>query len=359
MKLFRSILNASARLRAQRVSKTTKVTRSREVRPAFESLENRFLPSGCNIISGHVFFDVNNNGIREQGEQTLANVPIELRNAQNIVVGATTTDSNGYYEFEHDATINTAQQTITKTLTFPETQTNFSLSGLVGKFDPELGELVSVEITNSGSITSDIRVENTSASSPSTINGTVSGKLTLTGPNGLSLQTNLSQNAGTYNATTYDGQLDFNGTSGKDFGNKTANGSQSIVLTGAGMSAFIGTGSVQLTESAEVSSSASGGGNLLVGVTSTGIANVTVIYKYIPSNCLKPGEYKIIKTADPAGYFDGKESRNGTVLGNPPGFSVIPLTLGEIDLPNNDFGQIRGSSISGFVYGDMSQGGIQ
>ena len=58
---------------------------------------------------------------------------------------------------------------------------------------------------------------------------------------------------------------------------------------------------------------------MLVGVTSTGVAVVTVVYRYIPNNCLKPGSYTIIKTGDPIGFIDGKESRNGTVLGNPPG----------------------------------------
>src|SRR5262249_1902315 len=151
------------------------------------------------------------------------------------------------------------------------------------------------------------------------------------GPNGLSIQTNLSQNAGNYPASTYDGTLDFGGTSGKNFGNQTANGSQGQTLTGNDMSAFIGTGSVQLTETAEAASTATGGGNLQVSVTSSATAQVTVVYNYIPSNCLKPGTYTIYQLSDPPGYFDGKESSNGTVLNNPPGVSVIPLTLSGAD----------------------------
>src|SRR5262249_39988717 len=149
---------------------------------------------------------------------------IELLNAGNTIVGTTVTDANGFYQFSEDDTVSTAVQSVTKTLTFPAAQTDYSISGLIGQFDPSLGTLQSVTITNSGCITSDLRVENTSTNSPSVITGTVSGNLTLTGPNGLSIQTNLSQYAGSYSATSFDGQLDFAGTSGDDFGSKTANG---------------------------------------------------------------------------------------------------------------------------------------
>ena len=42
----------------------------------------------------------------------------------------------------------------------------------------------------------------------------------------------ISQYAGTVNAQSYDGTLDFTGPSGSDFGEKTADGSNNIVLTG-------------------------------------------------------------------------------------------------------------------------------
>ena len=130
------------------------------------------------------------------------------------------------------------------------------------------------------------------------------------------------------------------------------------MLTGSAMAAFIGTGNVQLTETAQASSTATGGGNLLVGVTSTGQSQITVVYTYTPSVALKPGPYTVIKTADPPTYFDGKDSRNGVVLGNPPGVSVIPLTLTDGNMPNNDFGELQPSSLSGYVYGDIGQGGF-
>jgi len=327
MNPFRSAADRQPPLgKSRRFSKAPASQPRRGQRLELEALEDRFLPAGA-IISGFVFNDLNNNGLMETGEPPIANSTIELRNAQNVVVGTATTDANGHYQFDHDATVSTAVQTITKTFTIPATATNFSLAGAIDKFDPALGNLIEVDVVNAGAITSDIRVENTSTSSPSTIQATVAGHLTLTGPGGLTVETDLSQNAGSFGASIYDGHLDFGGTSGKDFGNSAANGTESLVLTGAAMNVFVGTGTIALTETAEASSTASGGGNLLVGVTSTASAQVTVTYKYIADNSLKPGNYTLIQTTEPPGFFDGKESRNGVVLPNPPGTDIIPLTV--------------------------------
>ena len=50
-------------------------------------------------LSGHVFEDVNDNGVREQGELGIAAVTVRLFDAGGIEVDATVTDANGYYEF--------------------------------------------------------------------------------------------------------------------------------------------------------------------------------------------------------------------------------------------------------------------
>src|SRR5262245_55798940 len=335
-----------------------KANNTRKASLRIEALEDRALPS-CSVISGYVFQDANNNGIFDAGELPVANSPIELRNAQNVVVGTTTTDASGFYSFDHDATVNTAATTITKTLTFPPTQTNFSLSGLIDQFDPSLGQLTSIDITHDGSITSAISVENTSTKSASTINGTVSGNLTLTGPNGLTLGLNLSANAGSFSALTYDGQIDFGGTSGKALAAKTASGTKTITLTGADMQAFLGTGTVSFTEEGQATSTANGGGNVLVQIESSGTGKLTVVYHYIPDNCLDAGNYTIRELQDPAGFMDGKESRGGQMLNNPPGVSVIPVTLAGADLTHNDFGELKPTSLSGFVYHDINNNGVK
>src|SRR5947209_16156061 len=83
-----------------------------------EALEDRSLPSSTSI-SGFVFADANNNGLYDPGETAIANAPVQLRDANNNVIGNTTTDANGFYQFNQDNSVNQAPGTLTKTLTFP------------------------------------------------------------------------------------------------------------------------------------------------------------------------------------------------------------------------------------------------
>src|SRR5205814_1321302 len=166
------------------------------------------------------------------------------------VVGSTTTDANGFYQFDTDIAHPGTDAELTKTVTFDPTQTNFSLSGLLDQFDPSLGQLQSIEIQHAGSITSEIKAENFSGTSESDITGTVSGTLTLSGPGGLSNVVNIAGTAGSFHATQFDGALDFAGSSGGSFGTQTADGNNTVVLTGADMNDYIGTGQVSLTEDA-------------------------------------------------------------------------------------------------------------
>ena len=283
--------------------------------------------------------------------------PVQLRDSGNNILGNTTTDANGFYQFNQDASVNQAPLTLTKTISIPNTQTDFTLPGSIGQFDPALGQLQSVVITHNGSITSDIKVENTSPSSPSSISGTVGGSLELTGP-GVDSLLNMSQNAGSFNASAYDGTLDFGGTSGTDFSPKTASGTQTVTLTGADMAPYIGTGQVAFTENAHATSNASGGGNLSVLLASSGMSTVTITYKYIPTNNLKPGNYTVIQTIQPTGYTDGKISAGGVVIAHQPNVDVIPVTLdGTNNSANNDFGKLVPAGISGYVYFDANNNG--
>src|SRR5262245_36597541 len=113
-----------------------------------EALEDRSLMS-CNVISGFVFHDIDNNGLYEPhlGERPIANSSLELRNAAGAVVGRTTSDAGGYYKFDADQTVNTAPAVQTHTVSFPSTLTNFDLTRSLPKFDPALGTLQAVEIT--------------------------------------------------------------------------------------------------------------------------------------------------------------------------------------------------------------------
>jgi protocatechuate 3,4-dioxygenase beta subunit len=325
-----------------------------------EVLENRLVPSAA-VISGFVYNDANHNGLFDPGETPIANSPIELLDANNNIVAVTHSDANGFYQFASDPRISTAPATITKTITLPDTATNWNQSFTLPQFDPSLGTLTGVEILNQDPITSDIKVENT-ANSAGTITATISGTLTLTGPGltGPGLVTNLGANESIF-LQAYDGTLDFKGPSGNDFGNKVVNGSGTTLLTDpTSLALYTGTGTVSFSEEADASATAAGPGNLVVMVQTTAAAQISVIYHYTPSNALLPGKYTIVQLSDPPGMLDGQVTAgNVTPIPNSVGTNSITVNLGSSSLTNNDFGEEAPASLAGFVYLDANDNGIK
>ena len=329
-----------------------------------EALENRVTPTTItNTISGYVYYDANNNGAFDPGETPIANSTIQLENSSGTIIGNTTTDANGFYQFTTDQSNLTQDATLTKTVTFPSTQTNFNLSGVLDQFDPSLGVLQSVEIQHAGSITSEIKVENLSTDSGSNITGNVSGTLNFVAP-GVNDNLAINGTAGSFNAAAYDGTTDFSGASGTSFGQKSANGSDDITVTDpTALAAYTGTGTVAVTENATATSTATGGGNLEVNVQSTAQATITVIYHYKAYGPLEPGNYEIVQTKIPDGYLPGKVvGGDGTVYPTSP---TAPEIITTVAIPpaggtstNNNFGELKSTSISGIVYYDANDNGV-
>ena len=322
-----------------------------------ESLESRLVMT-ASVISGFVFSDTNNNGLFDPGEKPIANSSIQLKNSTGVVIGQTITDANGFYQFTTDSTISTAPAILTKTASIPTTSTDWTQSVTVGQFDPSLGTLTSIDIVNAGTFTSDIKVESLDGAA-SNIVATVSGTLTLTGNGVAGLVANSSANE-TFSASAFDGTIDFGGTSGHDFGNDNASGTNSITLTDpASLAAYTGLGTNSFSDFAHATSSATGAGNLLTQIGTTANAQIEVIYHYIPSNAIKPGNYTVVQTVEPPGFLDGKDSSNGTVIPNSIGTDTIPITFTGNTAPNNDFGELLPGSLSGNVYVDSNNNGIK
>ncbi len=326
----------------------------RRVTLAVEILEERQLLAG-NTISGFVFADGNNNGRLDSGEGPLANSGIELRNSADVVVGRTVTDAKGFYEFGVDATVNTAPATQRTDLVFsdqsPKTQS-------VRQYDPSLGQLTAVEIQIAGQITTDIKVENRNLT-PATVQAVVSGTLGLNAPN-LSAVVTTSSETQTLQASAFDGNLDFGGSSGAGFAPRTVTGTHSLVLTSnADLAPYLGTGSIPVTMHADGTASITGASNLAALTSSISSAQVAVIYHYIPSNRLVPGSYTIIQTVQPAHYLDGQESRDGAVLPNSVGRDAISVVLQDKNLVNNNFGELVPSTLAGSVYVDANNDGMR
>lgn len=342
---FLQILGLEPRRPARRPSR---------VRPEVEPLEERQLLAG-NTISGFVFSDGNNNGRLDPGEGPLANSSIELRNAADAVVGRTVTDANGFYEFGVDTTINTEPAIQRTDLVFsdesPKTQS-------VRQFDPSLGQLTAVEIQIAGQITTDIKVENRNLT-PATVQAVVSGTLGLSAPN-LSAVVTTSSDTQTLQASAFDGNLDFGGSSGAGFAPRTVSGTHAVALTSNGeLAPYLGTGSIPVTMQADGAASVTGASNLAALTSSISSAQVAVIYHYIPSNRLMPGNYTIVQTVQPAHYLDGQESRDGVVLPNSVGRDAISVVLQDKNLVNNNFGELVPSTLAGSVYADANNDGMR
>ena len=192
----------------------------------------------------------------------------------------------------------------------------------------------------------------------------VTGQFTLTaagfGPL-VTATTGAIDNQTTLAATT--GDTTFTGPASFDFGSKSATASNSATFDAASqdLSAFIGTGTVQLTEGATVSSSDTGNGNFDQRIRSQAVGTVQVIYTYIPSTGLEPGDYYVEQITQPKGFLDGQTTNdNITPIANSYGVNRIDVHLdGTSSSLTNNFGHVPPATVSGFVYHDLNANGIK
>lgn len=327
--------------------KSRKIPATQRACLAVENLETRLVPAN-NTINGYVFVDANNNGLFDAGESVIPNSSVALKDQNGAIVGQTQSDANGFYQFVVPQLTKGANATINQSIT------NWSKGLSLPQFDPALGTLTSVQITSAGTFLSDIAFESKD-SGASVISATVSGNLTLNGPGVLSLLTSIMGANQSFSAGAFDGVIDFAGTSGHDFANGSASGSNSITLTDPSvLNSYIGLGSVSFTDSAVATSSASGAGNLITQISTQAGAQVNIVYTYTPSNY-----YTVVQTAEPAGFIDGKESANGAVLPNSINTDVIPIAFVGTSSFNNNFGELTPPSLSGYIYFDANNNGAK
>jgi hypothetical protein len=323
---------------------------------AVERLEDRRVLS-CATISGFVYHDANQNGLRDPGESAVAGSVIELHDASGQLVATAVADTQGFYQFDADPRIDTSPATKEYDLSFPQKPTDWTASQTVPQFDPALGTLTSVEIRTADLLTSTIKIENLD-SSTATIHSSVKGTASASGPAFSPPADNLTLDQ-TFFAGAFDGTIDFGGTSGKNYGAQKAPGARSAVLTAAAdLAPYVGTGAVTFTETTRSTAAADGTANLVLQVNTTVSANIRVIYHYTPANCLATGLYTVVQPAIPAGYLAGlKTSGNQTPIPGSAGVNSIPVTLRGGNSTENNFAELLPAGLSGYVYHDVNADG--
>ena len=174
-----------------------------------------------------------------------------------------------------------AGMTVVQSMNFAPTPTNFNQTATFNQFDPSLGTLTQIDVSNLGAMHVVFAAENLS-SGPSLITGTSTGSLTTTGPS-VSLPIVFSPISQSFPAGAYDGVTDDAGTSGQTLAPASSTGAYETALTASNtFTPYIGTGSVSFSESGQAQAQATGG-NIAASFTTTEAATITVVYHYTPA----------------------------------------------------------------------------
>lgn len=252
--------------------------RAEPYRPRLETLEDRAVPA---LISGLVLNDAIYSG--------MAAAPAPVAAAPHASVAP------------QPAAVSAAVTQVAQEVNFAATRTNASRTGQLPLFDPSLGQLKSVTIQAEGNLTSAVQLENLE-STATVMKTELQGSIQYQVGNAL-LQASPTR---TLSATVgaFDGTLDLAGSSAKDFGLTRLDGTfTSVTLTNpSDMAAFVGTGTMKVSQDASVTSCSCGTGNLMALVRSTTQGKVKVVYSYQP-RVTPPPSAEISTTPQPSKFF--------------------------------------------------------
>ncbi len=234
-------------------------------------------------LSGYVYGDLNNSGTKDGGEPGLANVEMELVDADGNVVRTTKTDSNGFYKFDNlEHGTYTVRQVEQPTGWFDGLDT----AGSAGGTPQNPGDMITSVSLAPGQ---DATNYNFGELPPASLSGYVYG--------------------------------DMNNSGTRDSGEPG--------LANVEMELVDADGNVVRTTKTD----------------SNGF------YKF---DHLPPGVYTVRQVEQPAGWYDGQESA-GSVGGTPdnPGDSIRDITLNQgVHAVNYNFGELPPGSIAGYVFRD-------
>ena len=121
--------------------------------------------------------------------------------------------------------------------------TNWNNPIAASLFDASLGTLNSATFSFTYDIVQTFRAENTGATAD-TITPVVGANMLFRKSASTLLNTALTGSSTAFNASAFDGTIDYAGTSGFNFGDLTAGNADSITLTGAALASLIGVGTL-------------------------------------------------------------------------------------------------------------------
>lgn len=166
---------------------------------------------------------------------------------------------------------------------YPLTQTNWSSTLAIPKYNPAFGTLLKVEIDLHGHVEGSAGYENISASSAN-IHLELKANLLLTKPDATPLLNVMPTVTKDELASAFDGVVNFAGTSGTMFPNLIGDALDTITLNApADLALFLGSGDILLPISAKGQSAGSGAGNLALLFNTRASGEIEVTYTYEPT----------------------------------------------------------------------------
>ena len=209
--------------------------------------------------------------------------------------------------------------TMTQTATFPNLEAfpNAATQAFL-YFSSTMGTLTEVDVVTSGTFSTEFAAENL-ASSSNVITGTTAANLSINVPSG-AIPLSIPSVTESFNASPFDGTLDYGGTSGKEFAAVTSSSTtQTTVLTSpAALAAFTGNFRIPITVSGHANGSATANNSDIAdGFHTQTSATITVIYHYDPSlPSLNPASPAPSGSGSTGGQGSGSGSGTGSTAGS-------------------------------------------
>ncbi|MEM6329915.1 MAG: SdrD B-like domain-containing protein [Planctomycetota bacterium] len=364
------------------------------VRPDITAVNYDFCEHVGADLSGFVYHDADDDGVFDPGEEPIAGVAIKLLDESGAVVGETTTDAEGFYEFTNlDAGKYTVMETQpaaffdgkdTAGTTGGDTSVNDMISQIMLGYGGEsrennFGELRGASIggrvhasndpdcdfDNPDVLLSGVRVQLLDATGTTVLAEAFTdadGRYLFEGLRPGEYQVREQQPAAFGGRTLYDGgeQVgDAGGVAGDDVirgiavgSGQDARGYHFCEHFGATLSGYVYHDQNDDGQFVGEQGIAGVTLKLLKDGADTGLVAVTDATGFYQFTDLGPGKYTVMET-QPAGWYDGQDTP-GTLGGDATVNDMIAeimLTFGD-DSQQNNFGELLGGSIAGRVHAE-------